>query len=508
MDMSASSKKMVRSLSFTRRKKTQQVQSAQLEEEAGDNSPSGSHSRSSFGWIGAMPGAMPAAILVPSGGRRMSGATCATSSAGAVVRSLSFLSKKRPAWASEPGVHPLGRLQVAAAWHNSSGNGAATHYDDDAPLPVTFTQNNTQNNINSQWAADSPRTRPPVSCPFSRPGELEASPPEAGAQAAEMQRQEQDSWQDDYDLATVSAEVVMAVENEGAGSVCEWLLTVAGLRKLEVERARPALEHEDVVTVDRLELLRQEGGLVDVFVTRVLVRMVSDALDARRSSSPLSPLSAASSPPSASQGLIVEPRLLARGTSLTATLPRDFRCKPPTTGAPRKAGAHPWSLQAQCLKLPAPTPNFATIRSDGHTTEEPQWLRKAAAALTRQELGVSGESSPVSVFASLEQPSPVRHNSQPEDEITPPAPPPRRRRLLAVPSPPRRRRLLAVPSPATRPSATRPSAQHSVQLGSSGACDGPAAPPVPPSRPTQVVLRPFRYVISLCFILAGPSLQV
>ena len=84
--MSSTAGKIARSLSFTRRKKTQQMGSSHLGEDEGG----GEHSS----------GVRSVAHQEPSGaqgvGRRVTGAAAgAASSAGAVVRSLSFTRRKK-----------------------------------------------------------------------------------------------------------------------------------------------------------------------------------------------------------------------------------------------------------------------------------------------------------------------------------------------------------------------------------------------------------------------------
>ena len=74
------------------------------------------------------------------------------------------------------------------------------------------------------------------------------------------------------------------MEADGADSVeavCEWLASEAGLCVEEVHEARPLLLLERVYTVHRLELLRQEGCLREVFGARITSRLVSDALGRR-----------------------------------------------------------------------------------------------------------------------------------------------------------------------------------------------------------------------------------
>ena len=55
---------------------------------------------------------------------------------------------------------------------------------------------------------------------------------------------------------------------DGVEAVCEWLATEAGLCEEEMHEARPLLLRERVYTVHRLELLRQEGCLREVFGAR------------------------------------------------------------------------------------------------------------------------------------------------------------------------------------------------------------------------------------------------
>ena len=68
---------------------------------------------------------------------------------------------------------------------------------------------------------------------------------------------------------------------DGVEAVCEWLATEAGLCEEEMHEARPLLLRERVYTVHRLELLRQEGCLREVFGARITCRLVSDALGRR-----------------------------------------------------------------------------------------------------------------------------------------------------------------------------------------------------------------------------------
>ena len=68
---------------------------------------------------------------------------------------------------------------------------------------------------------------------------------------------------------------------DGVEAVCEWLASEAGLCVEEVHEARPLLRRERVYTVHRLELLRQEGCLREVFGARITSRLVSDALGRR-----------------------------------------------------------------------------------------------------------------------------------------------------------------------------------------------------------------------------------
>ena len=72
-----------------------------------------------------------------------------------------------------------------------------------------------------------------------------------------------------------------AVEN-----VCAWLASEAGLCAMEVNEARPLLWRERVYTVHRLELLRQEGCLREVFGARITSRLVSDALGRLEATAP------------------------------------------------------------------------------------------------------------------------------------------------------------------------------------------------------------------------------
>ena len=170
--MSSTAGKIVRSLSFTRRKKTQQMGSAHLEEDGGGEAPS-------------TLGVRSVAHQAPSGaqgvGRRVSGAA---SSAGAVVRSLSFTRRKKKT--SDSGVP--GQPHAAAAWHDNGGNG--TQYDDGAPPPM-FNNVTTHND-------------------FRGAGEAEGS---VHAAEREVQRQEQE----DYDLALAMSMSMASLEEQQTG---------------------------------------------------------------------------------------------------------------------------------------------------------------------------------------------------------------------------------------------------------------------------------------------------
>ena len=87
---------------------------------------------------------------------------------------------------------------------------------------------------------------------------------------------------------------------DGVEAVCEWLATEAGLCEEEMHEARPLLLRERVYTVHRLELLRQEGCLREVFGARITCRLVSDALG-RREAAALPPAAPAlpATPPAA-----------------------------------------------------------------------------------------------------------------------------------------------------------------------------------------------------------------
>ena len=87
---------------------------------------------------------------------------------------------------------------------------------------------------------------------------------------------------------------------DGVEAVCEWLATEAGLCEEEMHEARPLLLRERVYTVHRLELLRQEGCLREVFGARITCRLVSDALG-RREAAVLTPAAPAlpATPPAA-----------------------------------------------------------------------------------------------------------------------------------------------------------------------------------------------------------------
>ena len=99
---------------------------------------------------------------------------------------------------------------------------------------------------------------------------------------------------------------------DGVEAVCEWLATEAGLCEEEMHEARPLLLRERVYTVHRLELLRQEGCLREVFGARITCRLVSDALGRREAATlppaapslPATPPAAEATQAEASQALL------------------------------------------------------------------------------------------------------------------------------------------------------------------------------------------------------------
>ena len=63
-----------------------------------------------------------------------------------------------------------------------------------------------------------------------------------------------------------------------AAELYSWLRAEALLQAEVVEEAKAALRAEQIFTVADLEVLRQEGGLRDIFTARVTARKVADAL--------------------------------------------------------------------------------------------------------------------------------------------------------------------------------------------------------------------------------------
>ena len=173
--------KIVRSLSFTRRKKVQQMRSAHLEDDDDNDPPSGRHSNSYLGSSGVRsishqePGSQGVT-------RRMTDAASgAASSAGSVVRSLSFTRRKKKTSGSGLGVP--GQPYAAAAGHSGNGNG-------NGGFPPRFSNDTTHNDFRGA-----------------------AGEAEAGAQAAEVQRQEQE----DYDLAMAMSMSMASLDEQQQG---------------------------------------------------------------------------------------------------------------------------------------------------------------------------------------------------------------------------------------------------------------------------------------------------
>ena len=82
---------------------------------------------------------------------------------------------------------------------------------------------------------------------------------------------------------------VCVMDRDGSGDqedVVEWLGLTAGLHEDVVTEATPRLRSEHVYVVGDLALLEQEGGLGDVFTTRVSARKVRDALRLRSGHQP------------------------------------------------------------------------------------------------------------------------------------------------------------------------------------------------------------------------------
>ena len=79
------------------------------------------------------------------------------------------------------------------------------------------------------------------------------------------------------------------MDRDGSGDqedVVEWLGLTAGLHEDVVTEATPRLRSEHVYVVSDLALLEEEGGLGDVFTTRVSARKVRDALRLRSAAHP------------------------------------------------------------------------------------------------------------------------------------------------------------------------------------------------------------------------------
>ena len=79
------------------------------------------------------------------------------------------------------------------------------------------------------------------------------------------------------------------MDRDGSGDqedVVEWLGLTAGLHEDVVTEATPRLRREHVYVVSDLALLEEEGGLGDVFTTRVSARKVRDALRLRSAAQP------------------------------------------------------------------------------------------------------------------------------------------------------------------------------------------------------------------------------
>ena len=83
---------------------------------------------------------------------------------------------------------------------------------------------------------------------------------------------------------------VCVMDRDGSGDqedVVEWLGLTAGLHEDVVTEATPRLRSEHVYVVSDLALLEEEGGLGDVFTTRVSARKVRDALRLRSAAQPV-----------------------------------------------------------------------------------------------------------------------------------------------------------------------------------------------------------------------------
>ena len=80
------------------------------------------------------------------------------------------------------------------------------------------------------------------------------------------------------------------MDRDGSGDqydVVKWLGLTAGLHEDVVTEATPRLRSEHVYVVSDLALLEEEGGLGDVFTTRVSARKVRDALRLRSAAQPV-----------------------------------------------------------------------------------------------------------------------------------------------------------------------------------------------------------------------------
>lgn len=81
--------------------------------------------------------------------------------------------------------------------------------------------------------------------------------------------------------------------------------------------------------------------------------------------------------------LEVKPRLSERGTSMTATLPRDFRFSMPTTSTARKTTAHTWSPQVQAVPREQPVTLMATLATEDHPAAVVTATGAPSSAVTR-----------------------------------------------------------------------------------------------------------------------------
>ena len=175
--------------------------------------------------------------------------------------------------------------------------------------------------------------------------------------------------------------------------------------------------------------------------------------------------------------LEVKPRLSERGTSMTATLPRDFRFSMPTTSTARKTTAHTWSPQVQAVPREQPVTLMATLATEDHPAAVVTATGAPSSAVTR---GGADRASPSP--SVVDRPSPSGADRAAAG--TSPSSADRAARSTAL-----HRAASAGVRPATSPATSPAPAAAAAAGGDAAAAGGDAAAVLAPADPEASMVR-------------------